>query len=135
MTECFYSINHLSTERLRELYRTYRSRGWVDFDYYKLMPAGVHPPELSDAEILLNIDAEVEKNYFVLMLDHEDEEDGVMIGFGMSYYPDFGAYLHLPPELLNELAEKYALHVYREAKDCHSWTEFLAEERFKNSLN
>lgn len=43
------------------------------------------------------------------MLNHEDEKDGVMIGFGLNYHEDFSAYLHLPPKFLKELIEKYAL--------------------------
>jgi hypothetical protein len=132
--ERFYSIKHLSTEQLRELYTTYRSHGWVDACYYRLTPVGVYPPKPPEAEILLSIDTD-NKNYFVFMLGHEDEEDGVMIGFGLSYYPDFGVYLHLSPGLLNELVEKYSLHDFKEAKDYSSWTEYLAEQGLKNSLN
>jgi hypothetical protein len=134
MTERFYSISHLSTEQLRELYTSYRPYGWVDADYYELIPEGVHPPKLSDAEILFNMDAKDEHNYLVFMLDHEDEADGVMIGFGMSDYSDFAVYLHLPPELLNELVEKYALRPVDEKEDS-TWEKHLANERLKYSLN
>ena len=134
MTERFYSIRHLSTEQLRRLYHAYRAHGWTDAQYHELKPADIHPPELSEAEILLNMDAEDGHNYMVFMLDHEDEADGVMIGFGMKYHPDFAVYLHLPPELLNELVEKYSLRVSKEAKD-HSWEEYLAAQRLKDSLN
>jgi hypothetical protein len=133
MTERFYAINHLLTEQLRELFLTYRTRGWVDSEYYQQNPAESRPPELSEADILLNIDAEDEHNYCVFMLDHEDEEDGIMICFGMSYC-DFAIYLHLPPQLLDEMVEKYALHVFDEKKDS-TWEEHLVEEMLKNSLN
>jgi len=53
------------------------------------------------AEIILNIQSDDEKNYF----NNEDEEDGIMIGFGLNYHEDFSAYLHLPPKYL----EKYKL--------------------------
>ncbi len=43
------------------------------------------------------------------MLNHDGEEDGVMIGFGLSYHENFSAYLHLPPKYLKELIEKYTL--------------------------
>jgi len=135
MTERFYSIEHLSTEQLRNLYRTYRKHGWIDAEYYRLMPAGVRPPALSEAEILLNIDAEDENNWFVFILDHQDEEDGVMISFGMSYHGDFAVYLHLPPELLNELVDKYMLIPMEEPKEYSSWVEYLAEQSLINSLN
>jgi hypothetical protein len=111
MVERFYSIKHLSTAQLRELYASYRQQGWIDAEYYRLLPEGVNPPlKLSDEEILFNIDAGDRHNYFVFMLDHEDEEDGIMIGFGMQDYPSYAVYLHLPPGLLNELVEKYALY-------------------------
>ena len=135
MIERFYTISHLSTEQLRELFRTCHSQGWYDSEFHALTPASVLRPELSVAEVLLNIDAENEHNYFVFMLDHEDEEDGVMIGFGMAYHPDFSVYLHLPPESLNELVEKYALIAKPEPKSYSSWTELLADEGMKCPLN
>lgn len=52
MTEQFYAIDHLTTEQLRELFSSYRNRGWVDYEYYKLIPEGFTPPELSDEEIM-----------------------------------------------------------------------------------
>lgn len=48
-------------------------------------------------------------NYFVFMQGMEDEEDGIMIGFGLTDYPSFGAYLHLNEILLDEIVQKYAL--------------------------
>jgi len=133
--ERFYSISHLSTEQLRELFRTYRSHGWVECEFHALIPPDVQRPKLSDAEILLNIEAGNDHNYCVFMLDCEDEEDGVMFGFGMAYHPDFSVYLHLPPELLDEIVEKYALNAKPEKKGYSSWTEFLAEEGMKTSMN
>ncbi|MDD4108770.1 MAG: hypothetical protein PHH93_08635 [Prolixibacteraceae bacterium] len=109
--ERFYSIEHLSTAQLRELFSTYRDGGWVDFDYYKLMPEGVTPPQLPDELILHNINGGNEMNMFVFMLDHEDEQDGIMIGFGLTEYPEFAAYLHLDKSLLDEIVEKYGLEI------------------------
>lgn len=117
MTERFYSIKHLTTVQLRELYSTYRVQGWIDSDYYELMPEGVTPPELPDWEIVRNINAGDEHNYFVFMEDCENEQDGIMIGFGMSFHRDFAVYLHLPPGLLIELVEKYALYCSHEGKE------------------
>jgi hypothetical protein len=87
--------------------------------------------QFNTAEInyLLNIEAENEHNYFVFMLDNEDEQDGVMIGFGLTYHPDFSVYLHLPPQLLNELVEKYVLPV------SPNNTYNLLDESLKISLN
>jgi hypothetical protein len=133
MTERFYSIKHLTTAQLRELYSTYRSQGWIDFDYYKLTPAGVKPPELPEREILKNINTGDEHNYCVFMLDCEGEQDGIMIGFGMSRHEDFAVYLHLPPELLNEIVEKYGLYLSHEGKED---VLFYHEKRHvKNMLN
>ena len=134
MVERFYSISHLSTAQLREMYATYRTQGWTDSEYFVQNPAGAYPPELSVAEIILNIDADDEGNYFVFMLDHEDEDDGVMISFSMSYH-DFAVYLHLPPELLGEMVEKYALHRFKEGEKYDRWEEMLAKERLKYSVN
>jgi hypothetical protein len=132
MTERFYDIKHLTTDRLRELFTAYRKYGWTDFEYYELSDS--KPPTLPETEIILNIGAENEGNYFVFMLDHEDEKDGVMIGFGLTYHEDFSAFLHLPPRFLDELIEKYGLDNSHEAKD-YTVSEFLIEEHKKNSLN
>jgi hypothetical protein len=109
MTEAFYDMSHLSTDELRELFTSYRKQGWIDYEYEVPGEDNLSIQPLADAEIILNIQAGNEKNYFVFMLDHEDEEDGVMIGFGLTYYEDFSAYLHLSPKYLKELIEKYAL--------------------------
>jgi hypothetical protein len=109
MAEVFYDMSHLTTNELRELFISYRKLGWIDYEYDVLDEDNPPVQPLSDAEIILNIQAGDEKNYFVFMLDHEDEKDGVMIGFGLNYHEDFSAYLHLPPNYLKELIEKYAL--------------------------
>ena len=134
MVERFYSISHLSTAQLRKMYATYRTQGWTESEYFVQNPAGAYPPELSEADIILNIDVDEAENYFVFMLDHEDEDDGVMISFSMSYH-DFAVYLHLPPELLEEMVEKYALHNLKEGEKYDRWEEMLAKEGLKNSLN
>ncbi|GHT57846.1 hypothetical protein AGMMS50239_01070 [Bacteroidia bacterium] len=109
MIEQFYSIKHLSTEQLRELFSFYHDRGWVDYDYYKLMPEGITPPELSNEEIMFNMDGANPHNYFVFMQGMEDEKDGIMIGLGLTDYPSFGAFLHLDESLLDEIVSKYEL--------------------------
>jgi hypothetical protein len=73
---------------------------------------------LTDAEIILNIQAENEENYFVFMLEHED----------------FSAYLHLPPRFLDEIVEKYGLENSHESKD-YTISEFLIEEHMEKPLN
>ena len=108
--ERFYSIEHLSTGELKELFSSYRDGGWVDFDFYNLQAEGVTPPMLHE-EILRNINAANKHNYFVYMLDHEGEKDGIMIGFGLSEYPTFAAYLHLDKSLLDEIVAKYNLKI------------------------
>lgn len=132
MTERFYDIKHLTTEQLRELFTSYRKRGWVDYSYIELREDT--PPELSDAEIVLNIQAGNFMNMFSFMLDHEDEEDGVMIGFGLTYHEDFAAFLHLPPRFLNELVEKYHLTNSKEPKN-YTVNEFLIEGHLMKPQN
>jgi hypothetical protein len=106
--EHFYSLRHLNTEQLRELFSSYRRHGWLDTEYHRLtLLSG--PPAPSNDEILSGIDADSEHNYCVFMFEHEDEADGVMIGFGLSNHADFSVYLHLPAMMLPELVEKYAL--------------------------
>lgn len=107
MTERFYDIKQLTTGQLRELFSSYRKQGWVDFEYYEL--SGSKPSVLADAEIIMDIQTENEENYFVFMPGHEDEKDGVMVGFGLTYHEEFSAFLHLPPRFLDELVEKYGL--------------------------
>lgn len=109
MAEVFYDMTHLSTDELRELFTSYRKLGWIDYEYEMLDENNPSITPLSDADIILNIQADNEKNYFVFMLNHEDEEDGVMIGFGLDYHQYFSAYLHLSPKYLKELIDKYRL--------------------------
>jgi len=120
MVEQFYSIARLTTGQLREFWSAYRSRGRVDFEYHRLMH-GVRPPELADDIVLSNIHAENPHNYFVFMLGVEDEEDGVMIGFGLTNYPDFGAYLHLDGSLLDEIVKRYGLKATTTGIDRPLW--------------
>ena len=107
--ERFYSIEHLSTEQLRDLFSSYHQQGWEDYEYCRLSPKGIKPNKLSNEEILSNMDAANKHNYFVYMFGHEDEQDGIMIGFDLTNYPLFGAYLHLDKGLLDEIVEKYGL--------------------------
>lgn len=109
MAEVFYDITHLTIDQLRELFTSYRKLGWIDFEYEVLDENNPPVPSFSDAEIILNIEADKEGNYFVFMLNHEDEEDAVMIGFRLSYHENLFAYLHLPPKYLKELIERYKL--------------------------
>ncbi|WP_165043479.1 hypothetical protein [Dysgonomonas sp. ZJ709] len=134
MTERFYNIKHLSTGELQELYTTYIKKGWKDFDYYQLMPQKIQPQELSDAEVILNLDAEHKHNYCVFMIDCTGERDGIMFGFGLSYYPDFAVYLHLPVNLLDEIVDKYSLIPHPEVKD-QTVAEYLLNRPGGFSLN
>ena len=134
MIERFYSIGQLTTGQLCELYTAYAPQGWVDTEFYKLMPQGVKPPELCDQDIIMNIDSGHPHNYFVIMIGCQGEEDGIMIGFGMASHPDFAIYLHLPLCLLNELVRKYALTAKEEVKD-YTLNEFLIDEHLRNSMN
>lgn len=135
MAEVFYDMSHLTTEELRELFTSYRKLGWIDYEY-EVLDENLPPIEsLSDAEIILNIQADNEKNYFVFMLNHEDEEDGVMIGFGLNYHEEFSAYLHLAPKYLKELIEKYGL--VSKATDAQKLTveEYLISQARNLSMN
>lgn len=135
MAEVFYDMSHLTTDELRELFTSYRKLGWIDYEY-EVLDENLPPIEpLSDAEIILNIQADSEKNYFVFMLNHEDEEDGVMIGFGLNYHEEFSAYLHLPPTYLKELIDKYRL--VSKATDAQKLTveEYLILQANNISLN
>jgi len=135
MTEIFYDITHLTTNELRGLFTDYCKFGWVDYEYEELDENNPPIQALSDVEIILNIQAGSEKNYFVFMLNHEDEEDGVMISFGLTYYEDFSAYLHLPTKYLKELIEIYSLKCKN--SDVYNMTieQFLIEQFKDTSMN
>ncbi|MBK5719568.1 hypothetical protein JGH11_01650 [Dysgonomonas sp. Marseille-P4677] len=135
MAEVFYDMTHLTTAELRELFTSYRKFGWIDYEYE--ITDENNPPiqALSEAEIILNIQAGNEKNYFVFMLKHEDEEDGVMIGFGLTYHEDFSVYLHLPTEYLKELIEKYALKSKATNVEEMTIEQFLIEQSKDMSMN
>lgn len=134
MTERFYSIDHLTTEQLRELYTYYRDYGSTDARFYKRMPEGINAPELSSEEIIVNIDADHEHNYLVVMANSQNEEESIMIGLGMSYHPSFAVYLHLHLSFLNELILKYNLIAIQKAQS-YIITEYLMEQARNNSQN
>ena len=135
MIEQFYSISHLTTEQLRELFTTYCKYGWIDYEYEAFDECNPPIQALLNAEIILNIQAGSEKNYFVFMLDHENEEDGVMISFGLTYYEDFSAFLHLPPKYLKELIEKYSLKCNNSIVENMSVEQFLIGQFKDSSMN
>ncbi len=68
------------------------------------------------------------------MKDVEEEKKGIMIGFGLSYYPDFAAYLHLPCALLSELIHKYSLLKFHQGENL-TVTEFLVHRPDGFTLN
>lgn len=127
MIERFYSIDHLTTKQLVELYTSYAHHGWTDTEFYRWVPKQIKRPVLSFDETRLNIDSNNEHNYFMLMIGCE-EEDGIIIGLGMSGYPDFAIYLHLPERLCDKLVFKYKLNSY-------TTEEFLVEQTKNNLLN
>lgn len=137
MIERFYSIKHLSTVELRELYATYIKKGWKDAEFHNLFFEDVTPPELTDEEIIMNIEAGRKANYCVYMVDCEGEKDGIMFGFGMNYNNkyDYSVYLHLPLDLLDELVEKYNLRESHEGKNFDSIEDYLIDDLFNNPLN
>lgn len=132
MAEIFCDMTHLTTDELRELFSSYRKLGWIDYELLDESKPPIQP--LSDVEIILNIQANNEKNYFVFMLNHEDEEDGVMIGFGLTYHEDYSVYLHLPPEYLKEIINKYNFGNPKEAKK-YTVIELLIAEQLRKSQN
>lgn len=135
MTERFYSIKHLTTQQLRELYATYIKTGWKDAVFHDLFFEDVTPPELTDEEIIMSIESGRDTNYCVYMVDCEGEKDGIMFGFGMNYNQryDYSVYLHLPLELLDELAEKYQLTEFHEGKSYDSEEDFMIDNLWNNS--
>ncbi len=135
MAEIFYDISHLSTDELRELFTSYRKLGWIDFEYEVLDENQPEIQLLPDAEIILNIQSGDKRNYFVFMYNHEDEEDGVMIGFGLGYHEDFSAYLHLAPRYLKGLIEKYALVSKSPNVESQTVEQFLARHAKGLSMN
>ncbi|MBB4035413.1 hypothetical protein GGR21_001306 [Dysgonomonas hofstadii] len=137
MTERFYSIKHLSTAQLQELYATYIKRGWKDAEFHDLFFEDVTPPQITDEEIILNIQAGRDTNYCVYMIGVEGEEDGIMFGFGMNYNQryDYSVYLHLPLGLLDELIEKYQLAEISPVKNYDSIEDYIIDDLLNGPMN
>ncbi len=135
MAEIFYDMTHLSTDELREMFTSYRKFGWIDYEYEILDENNPPIQPLSDADIILNIQTDNDKNYFVFMLNHEDEDDGVMIGFGLDYHQDFSVYLHLSPKYLKELIDKYRLVSKATAAQKLTVEEFLIAQAKELPMN
>ena len=135
MTEIFYDISHLTTNQLRELFAKYSKLGWIDFEFIELSDEFRPMIDLSEQNILLNIQSGNENNYFVFMLGVEDEEDGIMIGFGLTYYEQYAAYLHLAPKYLKEIVSHYDLPEIETPKAIITIRQYLIEQSKKQSLN
>jgi len=137
MTERFYSIKHLTTQQLRELYATYIDKGHKEAEFHDLFFEDVTPPVLSEEDIILNIEAGRDTNYCVYMIGCEGEQDGIMFGFGMNYNEkyDYSVYLHLPLELLDELVEKYKLTEFHEGKKFDSKDDYMIDDLWNSSSN
>ena len=134
MTERFFDISHLTTDQLRELFTEYRKFGWIDYEYIEISEANQPIQKLSDPDIILNIQSGNEGNYLVFMLDYEDEKDGIMIGFGLTYHQEFCTFLHLPPSYLNELISRYNL-IEKETPTELTIEQFLIEQSKNQSMN
>jgi len=137
MTERFYSIKHLSTVQLQELFGTYIKMGWKDAEFHDLFFEEVTPPQLTNEDIIMNIEAGRDTNYCVYMIGVEGEEDGIMFGFGMNYNEkyDYSVYLHLPIHLLDELVEKYQLAEFSEAKNYDSIEDYMVDDLLNGPMN
>lgn len=98
------------------------------------MPEGVHPPELSDAKVIRNLEGKHKYSYCVFMIDYEGEKDGIMFGFVLPHYPDFAICLHLPASLSDEILEKYSFVSDPEVENL-TITEFLVSENNSFFLN
>lgn len=64
----------------------------------------------------------------------ENEENGIMFGFGLSYYDNFAVYLHLPWGLLDELVQKYLLVISHQGESLTA-TQFLLRGSDSFTLN
>lgn len=107
--ERFFSLKHLTTDRLRDLYRDACKAGKLLVEYDKPGEKGDYDINLPEDEILKSISSDCQ-NYLVFHEDFEDWPDSVTLAFPLSEHPFMTAYIDFDNARLNWFVKKYGLN-------------------------
>jgi hypothetical protein len=111
--ERFFSLNHLSTQRLHNLYREAYRKGTQIIEYDEPGVEGHTEIALSEKMILENIRRE-NHNYLVYQKNMADDTDCIRIAFGLTDYSFITVYIETSLALLDGFAKDYALEVWEQ---------------------
>lgn len=106
--ERFFSLEHLTVDRLRDLYRDALKVGKLLIEYDRPGEEGHRNMNLPEDVILKNISAD-DQNCFIFHEDDEDYTDAIMIAFPLKEYSYTTAYIDIDNNKLDWFVEKYAL--------------------------
>ena len=106
--ERFFSLKHLSRERLHELYREAVGVGTRLVEYDRPGVSGHYDVQLPEEDILRNI-RPGDENYLVYHKGCEDFPDASSVVFPLAEHPYITVYVDFDNSLLDGFAAKYAL--------------------------
>ena len=106
--ERFFSLNHLTVEQLRDLYRDACIVGKLLVEYDQPGVEGHYEVNLPEDEIMKNMGSEG-YNYLVFHEDFEGYPDAVTVAFSMTGHPFTTAYIDMDSTRLDWFAKKYSL--------------------------
>ena len=137
--ERFFSLNHLSIQRLYDLYREAYKVGKQIIEYDEPGIEGHHEITLSEKMILENISPK-NHNYLVYQKGMDDDADCIRVGFGLTAYSFIRVYIEMDNSYLNQFAKDYSLDVWRQNEHGkmveHPFSEFyLPEPLERHHLN
>jgi hypothetical protein len=106
--ERFFSLSHLTRERLHDLYRDACKVGRRDIYYAKQIEQEYYWITLPEGEILRNIRSG-NSNYVLFRQNTGDYEDATTVAFPLAEHPYVTVYIDIDNSLFDRFAEKYGL--------------------------
>lgn len=106
--ERFFTLKHLSRERLHDLYHEAVKVGTLLVEYDKPGEEGHYDVSLPEEDILANI-RPGEHNYVAVHEKMEDLDDATVVTFPLVGHPHMTAYIDIDNSHIEGLAERYGL--------------------------
>ncbi|GAA6253736.1 hypothetical protein F050043D4_47710 [Bacteroides thetaiotaomicron] len=135
--ERFFSLDHLTTEQLHDLYRDAYKVGKLLVEYDKPGEQEYYTVNLPENEILKDISSEG-YNYLVFHEDFEGYPDSVTVAFSMTGHPFTTVYIDMDNARLDWFAKKYNLTQWWQMEGSerkhYPFSEFYTREPMKRHL-
>lgn len=127
--ERFFSLDHLSAQRLHNLYKEAYKVGKRIIEYDEEGVEGHKEISLSEKMILENISPK-NHNYLVYQEGMDDDVDCIRIGFGLTDYSFIHVYIEMEHSHLKQFAKDYSLDIWRQNENGkmveHPFNEFYS---------